>query len=50
MSSTVIGSNSVFFILSTDQSFEMFPRHYGVATISQSFASNLITSAPLTNK
>ena len=30
-----------FFILSGDQSFEMFPRHNGVATISESFALNL---------
>ena len=33
--------NPVFFILSTDQSFEIFPRHNGVATISESFALNL---------
>ena len=30
-----------FFILSTDQSFEMFPKHNGVATTSESFALNL---------
>ena len=33
--------NPVFFILSTDQSFEIFPKHNGVATISESFALNL---------
>ena len=32
--------NPVFFILSADQSFEVFPRHNGVATISGSFALN----------
>ena len=32
--------NPVLFILSTDQSFEIFPKH-GVATISESFALNL---------
>ena len=32
---------SSFFILSTEQSFEMFPRHNGLATISESFALNL---------
>ena len=31
-------------------SFEMFPRHDGVAIISESFALNLIISVPLTNK
>ena len=30
-----------FFILSVDQSFEIFPKHNGVATISESFALNL---------
>ena len=42
--------NPVLFILSTDQSFEIFHRHNGVATISESFALNLIISVPLTNK
>ena len=37
-----------FLILSTEKSFEMFPRHKGVATISESFALNLWTSVPLT--
>ena len=31
-------------------SFEMFPKHNGVATILESFALNLIISAPLTNE
>ena len=39
-----------FFILSTEKSLEMFPRHNGVATISESFALDLIISVPLTNK
>ena len=30
--------------------FEIFPRHNGVATISESFALNLWISIPLTNK
>ena len=30
-----------FFILSVDQSLEIFPRHNGLATISESFALNL---------
>ena len=30
-----------FFILSADQSVEMFPKHNGVAIISESFALNL---------
>ena len=30
-----------FSILSIDQSFEIFPKHNGVATISKSFALNL---------
>ena len=37
-------------ILSTDQSFEMFPRNNRVATISESFVLNLQISVPLTNK
>ena len=36
-----ISIKSIFFILSTDQSFEIFPKHNGVATISESFALNL---------
>ena len=32
---------SSVFILSNDQSFEMFPRHNGAATISESFALTL---------
>ena len=36
----IININPVFFILSTDQSFKIFPRHNGVATISRSFALN----------
>ena len=42
--------NPVFFIWSTDQSFEMFPKHKGYAFISESFALSLIISVPLTNK
>ena len=34
-------TKSSFFLLSTGQSFEMFPRHNGLATISKSFALNL---------
>ena len=30
-----------FFILSVDQSLEILPKHYGLATISESFALNL---------
>ena len=33
--------NPVFFILSTEKSFEMIPRNNGVTTISESFALNL---------
>ena len=33
--------NPLFFILSTEKSFEMFPRHNRVATILESFALNL---------
>ena len=36
-------------MLSTNQSFEMFPRHDGVATVSESLALNLQISVPLTN-
>ena len=38
----------VFFILALEKSFEMFPRHNEVATISESFPLNLIISVPLT--
>ena len=31
----------VFFILSVDQSLEIFPKHNGLATILESFALNL---------
>ena len=41
---------SFFFILSVDQSFEIFPEHNGLATIADSFALNLAISVPLTNK
>ena len=41
--------NPINFILSTEESFEMFPRHNGVATISKSLALNLIISVSLTN-
>ena len=44
-----ITSKSCFFILSVDQSFEMFPKHNGPATISESFALTLQISVPLTN-
>ena len=30
-----------FFILSVDQSFEIFPKHNGLAIISESFALNM---------
>ena len=33
--------NPVLFVLSTDQFFEIFPKHNGVATISESFALNV---------
>ena len=33
--------NPVLFILSVDQSFEIFPKHNGGAAISESFALNL---------
>ena len=42
--------NPVFFILSCDQYFEIFPRHNEYAGISESFALNLIIYVPLTNK
>ena len=34
-------SSFLSYYLLTDQSYEMFPRHNGVATISESFALNL---------
>ena len=37
-------------MLSAEKSFEMFPRHNGVATVSESFALNLIISVLFTNK
>ena len=40
----------VFFILSTEKFFEMFPRNNGVATLSESFALNSTISVRLTNK
>ena len=39
-----------FFILSVDQFFEIFPKHNGLATSSESFALNLLISVPLANK
>ena len=42
--------NPVFFTLSPEDFFEILLRQNGVATISESFALNLIISAPLTNK
>ena len=36
-----ISIKACFFILSVDQSLEIFPKHYGLATISESFALNL---------
>ena len=40
----------IFFILCQEKSPETFPRHYGTATISESFALNLWISVPLRNK
>ena len=37
-------------MLSTDQPFEMSPRHNGFVTILESFALNLTISVLLTNK
>ena len=37
-------------MLLIQKSFEMFTMHNGAASISESFALNLIISAPLTNK
>ena len=37
-------------MLATEKSSEMFPRHNGVATISECFALDLIISVPLTNR
>ena len=42
--------NPVFFILSADQSFEIFPSHNGVATNSESFHLIFKISVPFTNK
>ena len=42
--------NTVFFIFSIEQFFEMFPKHNEHALILVSFDLNLITSVPLTNK
>ena len=62
ISSTAISSQSMlksktkplspvfFFILSTDQSFEMFPKHNGYGRISVFFYLNLKCLVPLTNK
>ena len=36
-----ISIKTYFFILSVDQFLEMFPKHNGVSTISESFALNL---------
>ena len=36
-----ISIKTCFFILSVDQSLEMFPKHNGLATISESFALNV---------
>ena len=36
--------------MSVNQSFEILPKHIGLATNSQSFTLNLKTSIPLTNK
>ena len=36
-----ISIKACFFIFSADQSFEIFPKHNGVVTISESFALNL---------
>ena len=42
--------NPVFFILSTEKSFQKFPKNKGYDAISESFALNLIIYVPLTNK
>ena len=42
--------NPVFFILSTEKSFETLPKHNGAAFISESVISNLYTFTQLTNK
>ena len=41
---------SCLFILSAKMSFETFPRHNGVATISEPFALHLWLSVALRNK
>ena len=45
-----ISISPAFFILSADQSFEVFPKHIGLAAISESFALIFTISLPLTNK
>ena len=35
-------------MLPTERSFKMFPRHSGIAVISEKFALNLVISVPLT--
>ena len=47
---SIIIYTKIIFILSTDQSFDIFPKHNGVATISESFALNLQSSVPFKNK
>ena len=42
--------NPVLFTLFTETFLERFPRNNGAATISESFALNLIIYVPLTNK
>ena len=41
--------NLVFFILSTEKSFEMFGRHNGVSTFPEFLSLNTIIYVPLTN-
>ena len=45
-----ITNKATFFILSADQSLEIFPKHNGLGTMLESFALNLIISVPFTNK
>ena len=45
-----IASKPCFFILSVDQSFDIFPKHNEFGEIPESFALNLQISVPLTNK
>ena len=42
--------NPVFLILDTEKFSKMFPKQIVFATISESFALNLVISVPLTNK